>query len=224
MRERVAIVFMTLSVLATLGLGGAVAYELAHRGGAATLRARHGLGRRAGVHGSGQHDARRRGAVAASGGIPTGGSAGSAARNERGSGSQRQARARARPRPAGRRRAPRPARSAARAGRRARRRAASTKQSTAAPVAHHGVITVGGIYDETGPIDATVERDTVRSYFDLVNSQGGVNGYKLQLIDCDSKYDPSSAHRVRAEADQRGRARDRRLAVALRRADRDSRI
>jgi ABC-type branched-subunit amino acid transport system substrate-binding protein len=58
----------------------------------------------------------------------------------------------------------------------------------------HGVITVGGIYDETGPIDATVERDTVRSYFNLVNSQGGVNGYKFQLIDCDSKYDPSSAH------------------------------
>ena len=57
-----------------------------------------------------------------------------------------------------------------------------------------GVITVGGIYDETGPIDATVERDTVRSYFNLVNAQGGVNGHKLQLIDCDSKYDPSSAH------------------------------
>jgi ABC-type branched-subunit amino acid transport system substrate-binding protein len=61
-------------------------------------------------------------------------------------------------------------------------------------VRHHGVITVGGIYDETGPIDATVERDTVRSYFNLVNSEGGVNGYKLRLIDCDSKYDPSSAH------------------------------
>jgi ABC-type branched-subunit amino acid transport system substrate-binding protein len=59
---------------------------------------------------------------------------------------------------------------------------------------NHGVITVGGIYDETGPLDATVERDTVRSYFNLVNSQGGVNGYKFQLIDCDSKYDPSSAH------------------------------
>jgi branched-chain amino acid transport system substrate-binding protein len=58
----------------------------------------------------------------------------------------------------------------------------------------HGVITVGGIYDETGPIDATVERDTVRAYFDLVNAQGGINGYKFQLIDCDSKYDPSSAH------------------------------
>src|SRR5207237_6133797 len=39
-----------------------------------------------------------------------------------------------------------------------------------------------------------VERDTVRSYFNMVNSQGGVNGYKFQLIDCDSKYDPSSAH------------------------------
>ena len=59
---------------------------------------------------------------------------------------------------------------------------------------NHGVITVGGIYDETGPLDSTVERDTVRSYFDLVNSQGGVNGYKFQLLDCDSKYDPSAAH------------------------------
>ena len=59
---------------------------------------------------------------------------------------------------------------------------------------NHGVITVGGIYDETGPVDATVERDTVRSYFDLVNAQGGVNGYKFQLIDCDSAYDPSTAH------------------------------
>jgi ABC-type branched-subunit amino acid transport system substrate-binding protein len=59
---------------------------------------------------------------------------------------------------------------------------------------NRGVITVGGIYDETGPVDATVERDTVRSYFNLVNSQGGVNGYKFQLLDCDSKYDPSVAH------------------------------
>jgi ABC-type branched-subunit amino acid transport system substrate-binding protein len=59
---------------------------------------------------------------------------------------------------------------------------------------NRGVITVGGIFDETGPVDATVERDTVRSYFDLVNASGGVNGYKLRLIDCDSKYDPSAAH------------------------------
>jgi branched-chain amino acid transport system substrate-binding protein len=59
---------------------------------------------------------------------------------------------------------------------------------------NRGVITVGGIYDETGPLDSTVERDTVRSYFNLVNSRGGVNGYKFQLIDCDSKYDPSAAH------------------------------
>jgi len=60
-------------------------------------------------------------------------------------------------------------------------------------VSDGAVITVGGIYDETGPVDATVERDAVRSYFNLVNAQGGVNGHKLQLIDCDSKYDPSSA-------------------------------
>ena len=55
-------------------------------------------------------------------------------------------------------------------------------------------ITVGGIYDETGPVDATVERDTVRSYFNQVNTAGGINGRKLRLLDCDSAFDPSRAH------------------------------
>src|SRR5581483_72667 len=47
-------------------------------------------------------------------------------------------------------------------------------------------ITVGGIFDETGPVDATVERDVVRSYFNAVNAAGGVKGRKLRLLDCDS--------------------------------------
>src|SRR5581483_7082931 len=55
-------------------------------------------------------------------------------------------------------------------------------------------ITVGGIFDETGPVDATVERDTVRSYFNQVNAAGGINGRKLRLLDCDSAFDPSRAH------------------------------
>src|SRR5439155_27175828 len=38
MRERVAIVFMTLNVMATLALGGAIAYDFAHRGGATTVQ------------------------------------------------------------------------------------------------------------------------------------------------------------------------------------------
>src|SRR3954449_13173281 len=38
MRERVAIVFMTLNVMATLALGGAIAYDFAHRGGATTAQ------------------------------------------------------------------------------------------------------------------------------------------------------------------------------------------
>src|SRR6266478_9466849 len=38
MRERVAIVFMTLNVMATLALGGAIAYDFGHRGGATTLQ------------------------------------------------------------------------------------------------------------------------------------------------------------------------------------------
>ena len=68
-------------------------------------------------------------------------------------------------------------------------------QLSAASVGVTGTtITVGGTYDETGPFDATVERDTVRAYFDMVNAQGGVNGHKLVLLDCDSGYDPSRAH------------------------------
>src|SRR5205814_9908860 len=38
LRERVAIVFMTLNVMATLVLGGAIAYDFAHRGGTTTLQ------------------------------------------------------------------------------------------------------------------------------------------------------------------------------------------
>ena len=51
-----------------------------------------------------------------------------------------------------------------------------------------GVIKVGGLFDETGPVDATVERDTVRAYFNEVNAAGGVNGKTLVLVDCDSKF------------------------------------
>jgi branched-chain amino acid transport system substrate-binding protein len=61
-------------------------------------------------------------------------------------------------------------------------------------VSANGVISVGGIFDETGPFDATTHRDTVRAYFDLVNAAGGVNGHKLQLLDCDSGFDPTRAH------------------------------
>ena len=38
MRERVAIVFMTLNVMATLALGGAIAYDFAHPRGATTVQ------------------------------------------------------------------------------------------------------------------------------------------------------------------------------------------
>ncbi|MFN2464279.1 MAG: ABC transporter substrate-binding protein [Candidatus Dormibacteria bacterium] len=50
-------------------------------------------------------------------------------------------------------------------------------------------ILVGGIYDMTGPVDSSVERDTVRAYFAKVNSQGGVNGRQLVLVPCDGYYD-----------------------------------
>src|SRR5207302_9690120 len=57
-----------------------------------------------------------------------------------------------------------------------------------------GAITVGGIFDMTGPVDSSVERDTVKAYFQKVNASGGINGRKLQMVDCDSKYDATAAH------------------------------
>ncbi|MHB8572779.1 MAG: ABC transporter substrate-binding protein [Candidatus Dormibacteria bacterium] len=58
----------------------------------------------------------------------------------------------------------------------------------------HDRILVGGIYDISGgsPVDSSVERDTVKAYFAKVNAAGGINGRQLQMIDCDSQYDPNA--------------------------------
>jgi ABC-type branched-subunit amino acid transport system substrate-binding protein len=57
-----------------------------------------------------------------------------------------------------------------------------------------GKITIGGFFDITGPIDSSVERDTVRAYMQAVNASGGINGRSVEYVWCDSKYDASSAH------------------------------
>src|SRR6266576_1432172 len=57
-----------------------------------------------------------------------------------------------------------------------------------------GTITIGGFFDITGPVDSSVERDTVRAYMQAVNAAGGINGRQVQYVWCDSKYDASSAH------------------------------
>jgi branched-chain amino acid transport system substrate-binding protein len=72
--------------------------------------------------------------------------------------------------------------------------AGTAPTGTAGAMVPGGVITVGGIYDETGPLDASVERDTVRAYFNEVNAAGGVNGRTLRLVDCDSGFDPTRGH------------------------------
>src|SRR5437879_9606013 len=56
-----------------------------------------------------------------------------------------------------------------------------------------GTITIGGFFDITGPIDSSVERDTVRAYMQAVNQAGGINGRQVEYVWCDSKYDASSA-------------------------------
>jgi branched-chain amino acid transport system substrate-binding protein len=190
MRERVAIVFMTLNVMATLALGGAIAYDFAHRGGAtASQPTTVGVAGEAYTSSPGSDSGTGTPSSSATSGTaapPSNGSTSGAHVTSSGAAS------------GGRTASGGKASSGAKASSGGKGSAAtgptSTTQSPAKPGVNRGVITVGGIYDETGPVDATVERDTVRSYFNLVNAQGGVNGYKLQLIDCDSKYDPSSAH------------------------------
>jgi branched-chain amino acid transport system substrate-binding protein len=158
-RERIAIVFMTVSVIATLALGGAVIHELNRK--PTSVVANGALGASAGPA-AGAATEQGGGAQAAAGGTAgSAGSAGSAGQTVSKGGGGGSA-------PAG--------------------------QLSNASVASGGLITVGGVYDETGPFDATVERDTVKAYFNKVNDAGGVNGHKLQLLDCDSGYDPSRAH------------------------------
>jgi branched-chain amino acid transport system substrate-binding protein len=223
MRERVAIVFMTLNVMATLALGGAIAYDFAHRGGGSTTSSTAAVagqaytaspasssgtgtpssGATSGTPMSGTPTPASSGSpsgaqVASSGATPAGHSASAVKTSSGGKTS-----AGGKTGSAAKTSSSAPTSSGAKAGSGGKGSAAAGPTSTTSttsttpstqPAGNHGVLTVGGIYDETGPIDATVERDTVRSYFNLVNSQGGVNGYKFQLIDCDSKYDPSSAH------------------------------
>jgi ABC-type branched-subunit amino acid transport system substrate-binding protein len=184
MRERVPLVFMAVSVAATLALGGAIAYEFAHpshttatQPAAASTTLQPTTGAVKGkTHSPGSSANLSSGSVAASG-SPT------AQKASASSSSGGKAHAKGTKASKG---------TSSHSG----SHSTGTPSSKPSPQqgVNRGVITVGGIYDETGPIDATVERDTVRSYFNLVNSQGGVNGYKLRLIDCDSKYDPSSAH------------------------------
>ncbi|TMF16441.1 MAG: ABC transporter substrate-binding protein, partial [Chloroflexi bacterium] len=56
-----------------------------------------------------------------------------------------------------------------------------------------GKITIGGFFDITGPVDSSVERDTVRAYMQAINQAGGINGRQVEYVWCDSKYDASSA-------------------------------
>jgi branched-chain amino acid transport system substrate-binding protein len=210
MRERVAIVFMTLSVVATLTLGAAVAYEFGHPGQATALEpATAGVAGQsytaapapAGAAGAPSSEPTSVTPTPSSGSTPgaqvvsnapaSGGHTASPAKTSPGAKPSRAAKpsSGAKTSPGAK---PSPSTPPSTGG--TGSTTTTDQGGGSAGVAKGGVIAVGGIYDETGPVDATVERDTVRSYFNLVNSQGGVNGYKLQLIDCDSKYDPSSAH------------------------------
>ena len=175
MRERVVLVFLTATIVVTLGLGAAVAYQFAHPTAdrTAVQVVAPGTGAEQGTSSAPESSATspQGGGTAYGTSGSTGGSAGSV--------------------PA----APGGGASATGAGAHGRGGTAGVLPPADGPSGvSGGVITVGGIYDETGPLDATVERDTVRSYFDEVNAAGGVNGYRLRLVDCDSGFDPTRGH------------------------------
>lgn len=189
MRERVAIVFMTLNVMATLVFGAAIAYDFSHRSGSAPPATAAVAGQAYTAPSGSSSSSGTPVSAPASGSPAPAPSSGTAPVASSGSAPTSQSASVTKSKPSSGKTGSGATHSSGGSG----AAPTSTTQSPQQGV-NHGVITVGGIYDETGPIDATVERDTVRSYFDMVNQAGGVNGYKFQLIDCDSKYDPSSAH------------------------------
>ena len=168
-RERIAIVFMTMSVIATLVLGGAVAYDLSRPRTTRTVSTSSGTG--VGTDAGDGTVAGDQTAVGTDAGSATVAASGPASV----SGGTQAATAQA-------------------AASKKTTATASGTLSTSSQGVTGDLITVGGIYDETGPLDATVERDTVRAYFNKVNAAGGINGRKFQLIECDSGYDPARAH------------------------------
>jgi ABC-type branched-subunit amino acid transport system substrate-binding protein len=149
--ERLAIVFITVSLVLGAGLGYAV---IADYNAAKNQRAVASSGGGGDVAGDVSTDPSATPSADAGGAAGgTGGSSGGAARNQVG--------------------------------------LANTQEASGVS---HDSITVGGIFDMTGPVDSSVERDTVRAYFNKVNAAGGVNGRKLQLSYCDSQYDNVQTH------------------------------
>ncbi|HEY2702771.1 MAG TPA: ABC transporter substrate-binding protein [Candidatus Dormibacteraeota bacterium] len=173
LRERVVVVFLTVAIVTTLGLGGVVAWRFAHPvyDRTALRMIPPGTGDTSGT-------AAPQDPVTGTPGGSTGstGSTGATAPGVQGP-------------VAG----PGTGTGAATGGTHARPGTPVPAAGAAAGVSG-GVITVGGIFDETGPLDATVQRDTVRAYFNQVNATGGVNGYRFRLVDCDSAFDPTRGH------------------------------
>lgn len=159
-RERVVTVLITVSLLATVGLGSAAAYSLTHPGASTTTVQSGGVALAQGSTAAGGPASTA--AAGPTGSGTTSGGPGTTTTSTTGGGSSGGG--------------------------------GSSAINSAQNFTHNGYITVGGIFDETGALDATVERDTVRAYFTQINQAGGINGAKLQLIDCDSRFDPSAAH------------------------------
>jgi len=166
MRDRVALVFVIAAVVVTVGLGSMVAYQFAHPPTQRTGVALAAPGAASPASG---------GADPGDAALPPTGTTGP------GSGT-------------GAATAPATVHGAAAAAGAPTGPRADAAAAAAAAALPGGDITVGGIYEETGPVDASVGRDTVRAYFDQVNAAGGVNGHHLHLVDCDSAFDPTRGH------------------------------
>src|SRR5207302_2078155 len=146
MRDRVALVFVIAAVVVTVGLGSVVAYQFAHPPTQRTGVALAAPGAASPASG---------GADPGDAALPPTGTTGP------GSGT-------------GAATAPATVHGAAAAAGAPTGPRADAAAAAAAAALPGWDITVGGIYEETGPVDASVGRDTVRAYFDQVNAAGGV--------------------------------------------------
>lgn len=69
------------------------------------------------------------------------------------------------------------------------RDSAGRSQSAPAPRIDKGVITIGAIMTLTGPFDGRPAESVLKAHVQMINEQGGINGYKFRLIVYDDGFD-----------------------------------
>ncbi|HEV8624015.1 MAG TPA: ABC transporter substrate-binding protein [Acidimicrobiia bacterium] len=182
--DRITTAFLVTSVVATVALGGAVVYELGRGGRTQLVGVAAGDQLADGVP-AGESEIFADGSDAAGATATTGAAAGGAATTNTARRSTVGATRTTTSGPA--------AQTGATGGAAAGGGAGAVPANVTTQKVTGGVIKIGGLFDETGPIDSTVHRDVIRAWFSKVNEAGGINGKTLQLVDCDTKFNVTDA-------------------------------